>query len=185
MCVAFNRIQYWLQQGVAPIESTRAYAGVWRRFAALVVDFVLLSALFFPVTRIVKGTWIMTAGNHRWARGWFVTDPLCLIFLVVIFLYFVFLEGLAGGTVGKRLLRLRVVGTAGTDVGLYKALIRNVLRVVDSLPFLGILGTILITRSPERARFGDRAAGTRVIRLSARIHEAGRMNPLAGKENIP
>jgi len=126
---------------------------------------VLLSSVFFPVTRIVKGTWIMTAVDHRWARGWFVTDPLCLIFLVVIFLYFVLLEGLAGGTAGKRLLRLRVVVTNGVRVGLGKALVRNVLRVVDGLPALGILGALLITRSPEKARFGDRVAGTRVIHI--------------------
>jgi hypothetical protein len=84
--------------------NNRAYAGVWCRFAALVLDVVFLSAVFFPVTRIVKGTWIMTAADHRWVRGWFVTDPLCLIFLAVIFLYFLFLEGLPGCTAGKRLL---------------------------------------------------------------------------------
>jgi len=34
---------------------------------------------------------------------------------------------------------------------------------VDSLPALNILGVVLIATSPERARFGDRVAGTRVI----------------------
>lgn len=126
---------------------------------------VLLSAVFFPVTRIVKGTWIMTASDHRWVHGWFVTDPLCLIFLVVIFFYFVLLEGLAGGTAGKRMLRLRVIGVNGARVGLGGALLRNILRIVDSFPTLGILGALLIARSPEKARFGDRVAGTRVIRI--------------------
>jgi uncharacterized RDD family membrane protein YckC len=124
---------------------------------------ILLSCVFFPVTRIVKGTWIMSAADHRWVRGWFVTDPLCLVFLVAIFLYFVFLEGFAGGTVGKRLMRLRVIGTDGARAGLGKALLRNILRVIDGLPAVGILGAILIAGSPDRARFGDRVAGTRVI----------------------
>jgi uncharacterized RDD family membrane protein YckC len=128
------------------------------------MDFVLLAAVFFSVTRLVKGTWIMSAGDHRWTRGWFVTDPLCLIFLLVIFLYFVLLEGLAGGTLGKRSLGLRIVGEGGVEVGFYRALLRNVLRVVDSLPVLGILGAILIARSAEKTRFGDRIAGTRVVR---------------------
>lgn len=150
------------------IDDTREYAGVWSRFAALVIDFVLLSAVFFPVTRIVKGTWIMSAGDHRWASGWFVTDPLCLIFLLVIFLYFVLLEAFVGGTAGKRLLRLRIVGADGPYVGLYRALLRNVLRVIDSFPVFGILGAILITRSPEKARFGDRISGTRVVRRLSR-----------------
>lgn len=129
------------------------------------MDFVLLSALFFPVTRIVKGTWLMTAADHRWASGWFVTDPLCLIFLLVIFLYFVLMEGLAGGTLGKKMLRLRIVCVEGDRVGLRKALLRTVLRAIDSLPMLCILGVFLIVRSSEKTRFGDRVAGTRVIRV--------------------
>jgi hypothetical protein len=43
--------------------------------------------------------------------------------------------------------------------------VRNALRLVDSLPTLNILGVILILRSPERVRFGDRVAGTRVIQV--------------------
>ncbi len=42
-------------------------------------------------------------------------------------------------------------------------MIRNVLRVADSLPTFNMLGVILILRSPERARFGDRIAGIRVV----------------------
>jgi len=145
------------------MRSELRYAGVWIRLGAIVLDAVFLSAVFFPVTRIVKGTWVMSAADHRWARGMFVTDPLCLVFLVVIFLYFVLLEGLAGSTPGKRVLGLRVVGAGGGPVGLTRSLLRNVLRVVDGLPALGIVAAVLISRSPEHARFGDRAAETRVI----------------------
>jgi len=143
----------------------REYAGLWLRFLALLLDVLVLSAVFFPVTRIVKGTWIMAATDHRWARGVFISDPLCLVFLVVMFLYFVLFEGLVGATLGKRLLRLRVVGAHGPHVGLPSALLRNILRVVDGLPALGILGAILIATSVERARFGDRVAETRVVRV--------------------
>ena len=148
---------------VREIDSERRYAGVWPRFGALVADFALLSAVFFPVTHIVKGTWLMTAEDHRWASGWFVTDPLCLIFLLVIFLYFVLMEGLAGGTVGKKMLNLRIISVDGGSVGLGKALLRNLLRIVDALPVLNILGIVLIIRTGEKTRFGDRVAGTRVV----------------------
>jgi len=147
------------------MQSRPDYAGIWIRFAAIVLDVAFLSAAFFPVTRIVKGTWIMSAADHRWARGQFVTDPLCLVFLVVMFLYFVLFEGLVGATPGKRILGLRVVGADGSTAGFMRALLRNALRVVDSLPALGILAAILISTSPERTRFGDRAAETRVIRV--------------------
>jgi uncharacterized RDD family membrane protein YckC len=139
------------------------YAGLGRRFLALVVDFLIFSAIFFPVTKAVKGVWIMSPQDHAWGYGWFITDPLCLTFLVIMVMYFVLLEGLAGATIGKRLLRLRVVGTDGQRPGLGRGALRNVLRVVDSLPALNILGVALILTSAERARFGDRIAKTRVI----------------------
>lgn len=156
---------FHLQNGGISIKTDQVYAGVWLRFAALVIDIILLSAVFFPVTRIVKGTWMMSSSDHQWAIGWFVSDPLCLVFFVVMVLYFVFLEGFAGGTLGKLLLKMRVVDIAGARAGVSRSLLRNVLRVVDSLPTLGILGAILISTSPDKARFGDRIAGTRVVRI--------------------
>ena len=149
------------------IETDRAYAGVWPRFAALVADIVLMSCVFFPVTRIVKGTWVMSAADHGWVRGWFMSDPLCLSFLVVMFLYFVLLEGLGGATVGKRLMRLRVVDVGGGRAGLVRSLIRNVLRVIDGLPTMGLVGAILIVMTPDKARVGDLVAGTRVVQIDS------------------
>lgn len=141
------------------------YAGPWTRFLALLVDFLLFCACFFPTTRIVKGVWLMSPNDHHWVHGWFVFDPLCLIFLVIRMLYMFFLEGWLGVTLGKWLLGLRVLRQEGGRPGLWRSAVRNVLRLVDSLPTLNILGVILMLRSPERARFGDRIAGTRVIRV--------------------
>ncbi len=139
------------------------YANLGRRFVALFIDFVILSAVFFPVTRIVKGTWVMSSQNHIWNYGMFVTDPLCLIFLVVIVLYFILLEGVFGATIGKKILGLSIVQVDGQNAGMKRSIIRNLLRVVDALPAFNILGIVLIVSSSERTRFGDRVAGTRVI----------------------
>ncbi len=139
------------------------YAGLAVRFFALTLDFLLLSAFFFPATRIVKGVWLMSPSDHHWGIAWVVFDPICAAFLGIIVLYFIILEGVVGATFGKWVLRIRVVGRNGGKPGLKKSLLRNVLRLVDTLPALNILGVVLILRSPERARFGDRVAGTRVI----------------------
>ena len=140
------------------------YAGLGLRFSALVLDFVFLSLLFLPIARITKGTWLMGVSDHRWVNGWIVTDPICLVFLLIIFAYFVLLEWLAGATLGKLAVHTRVIAGSGGKPGFTKSLVRNLLRVVDSLPALNIVGLVLIVRSSERARFGDRIAGTRVIR---------------------
>jgi uncharacterized RDD family membrane protein YckC len=145
------------------IQDDIRFAGLAPRALALLVDLLVFCAVFFPVTRLLKGVWMMSATDHRWASGLLVTDPMCLGFLLVMLLYFVVLEGLAGCTLGKLATGLRVKSVDGAVPGLGKAFLRNVLRVVDGLPALGILGIILMATSPERARFGDRIAGTRVI----------------------
>ena len=145
------------------MKADLSYAGLWKRLWALVIDVLLFCAVFFPITRVVKGVWIMSAADHRWAKGLFITDPLCLIFLTLMVLYFVLLEGLVGATLGKWVLGLRVVGADGRRPGLGRAALRNLLRLVDGLPVFNVVGVILILTSPERARFGDRIADTRVI----------------------
>lgn len=141
------------------------FAALWPRFLALLCDFLLFCAVFFPITRLIKGVWIMSAADHRWNHGLFITDPLCIAFLLVMILYFVLLEGLIGATLGKWVAGLRVERVGRGKPGLIKGLLRNVLRIVDGLPAFSILGIVLILTSVERARFGDRIAGTRVIQV--------------------
>ena len=89
------------------------YAGLWIRRAALATDALLCCAIFLPVTRLVKGVWLMSPGDQNWVSGWFIFDPLCLTYLVAMFCYFSVLEGLLGATVGKRIVGVRVARVGG------------------------------------------------------------------------
>lgn len=153
-----------MNDGHQPVRAGDRYGGLWRRFLALLIDGLVFCAFFLPATKILKGVWLMNASDHRWVNGLFITDPLCVTFLLVMFFYFVLLEGLVGMTAGKCVMGLRVVAARDRKrPGLSKALIRNFLRLVDGLPAFNIVGVVLILRSEERARFGDRHAGTRVL----------------------
>jgi uncharacterized RDD family membrane protein YckC len=69
-----------------------------------------------------------------------------------------------GQTIGKRLLRLRVVDAQGLRLQFPQIAIRNLLRLVDSLPLLYLVGGVagLVTRRCQR--LGDLAANTVVAR---------------------
>ena len=137
-------------------------AGVVYRGIAFALDFIFLSVFFFPATYLYSGRWIMSYEEHLWG----ISDPICLVFLFLIFAYFILMEALFGWTIGKKLLGMRVVDEAGHKIGLLKSLIRNLLRLVDGLPALNILGIILIACSPRGQRFGDRIGKTIVVKLS-------------------
>ena len=135
-------------------------AGVLRRGIAFILDFLFLSIFFFPATYLYSGKWVMGPGEHLWG----ISDPICIVFLIIIFVYFILMEAYAGWTMGKRLLGMRVVDIEGNKVGFSKSLIRNLLRLIDGLPAFNILGIILIATSPNGQRFGDRIAKTCVVR---------------------
>jgi len=99
---------------------------------------------------------------------WGISDPICLVFLLIIFAYLILMEAYVSWTVGKRIAGMRVVNRNGNKIGFSKSVIRNLLRLVDGLPAFNILGMILIARSPEGQRFGDRVARTYVIRSKGR-----------------
>ena len=152
------------------MDGQNIYASLSSRVVAALIDLLVFCLIFFPITYIVKGVWIMAPNDHRWAYGWFITDPLCIGFLIIMVLYFIILEAYLGATVGKFIVGIRVIAidepsTTRSKPGLRRSVVRNMLRIIDSLPTLSILGMVLISKSPERARFGDEKAKTRVIKL--------------------
>jgi uncharacterized RDD family membrane protein YckC len=88
-----------------------------------------------------------------------------LAYFVISLLYMMVAEWLwRGQTVGKRLLRLRVVDAAGLRLEPSQVIVRNLMRLIDGLPVLYLLGGITCLVSGHRQRLGDLAAGTVVIR---------------------
>ena len=132
---------------------------VIRRGIAWLLDILFLSIFFFPATFLYSGKWIMGPEEHLWG----ISDPICLVFLFVIFAYLILMESYVGWTIGKRILGMRVVDVSGNKIGLSKSIIRNLLRLLDGLPAFNILGIILIATSQGKQRLGDRIAKTYVV----------------------
>ncbi len=133
---------------------------VIRRGIAWILDILFLSIFFFPATYLYSGKWMMGPEEHLWG----ISDPICLVFLFIIFAYLILMEAYTGWTVGKLILGLRVVDGSGGKIGLYKSVIRNLLRFVDGLPAFSILAIVLIATSQSEQRFGDRIAKTYVTK---------------------
>lgn len=92
-----------------------------------------------------------------------------LMFLV-FWAYPIVFEAWNGQTLGKRALGLRVVARDGAPLGWMAAIVRNLLRTVDMLPFGYALGLVASLFDPHGRRLGDLVAGTLVVHLPPR-HE--------------
>lgn len=90
---------------------------------------------------------------------------------VGIVAYFILSEGYRmvtewywrGQTIGKRVMRLRVVDEKGLRLTFAQVALRNLLRFVDGLPVMYLVGGIAALLNRRGQRLGDLAAGTLVV----------------------
>ena len=86
---------------------------------------------------------------------------------VIVFGYFWTCEAFwSGQTVGKKVFRLRAVGDRGEPMTFVQAGIRNVVRIVDFLPYAYGVGLVVLFINGKGKRLGDLAAGTIVVKDS-------------------
>lgn len=135
------------------------YVGVGRRFLAILVDLVILGVIDYIISIPFGG--VQTGSGNVSVS---LTGFPAFIALLIPISYYIVLEATMGGTLGKMLLGIRVVTVDGTSISWGASIIRNLLRIIDILPFAYILGAILTWTSPFKQRFGDRIAHTVVVR---------------------
>lgn len=126
------------------------------RGAAWFVDKAAISTAWMVLSVIISlGGLIST----DFARG-----VLFVGYFVLATGYGIALEWLWNGqTLGKRLMRLRVMDERGLPLKFSQVVVRNVLRAVDSLPLAYLLGGTIALLSRKSQRLGDVAAATVVI----------------------
>jgi uncharacterized RDD family membrane protein YckC/ribosomal protein L40E len=146
-----------VSQPVAPplstAVSTPALASIGRRAGAYIID-VLVLVVLSVIAIFALGIDPEDEGSQ---------DQQLLIYVGLTLAYFIIAEALTGQTAGKRLTGIRVVTEEGEPISWGKSVGRNLLRIVDSLPALYIVGIFLMLRSEKLQRCGDRAARTIVI----------------------
>lgn len=134
----------------ASAEAQLQYVSVWPRFFAVLIDGILVGIVNVIISfALGSGSSLAT-----------------IVAVIIAFGYFIVLEALQGATLGKMALGLRVVKTDGTPISWGESVVRNLLRIVDEIPFVipYLLAAILVWNSPTRQRLGDRVAKTVVVR---------------------
>lgn len=131
-------------------------AGPVTRFLALSIDLMAVSV----ATSILQAFLTLL--------GFISLD---LAYAMMILMYFVISMGYGilsewywqGQTLGKKILRLRVMDEQGLRLQFSQIVIRNLLRSVDSLPGFYMIGGMVCLFSKRAQRLGDFAANTIVV----------------------
>jgi uncharacterized RDD family membrane protein YckC len=138
---------------------TPSVASLWRRVQAAVIDGVLVGLLVLLARKLFGDALVVT-----------------LAALALILIYDFLFESLRGQTIGKWLVKIRVVRRDGSRLRPQHCAARNVLRFAEGFLLIGPI-LVVVTGKDRRQRLGDLAAGTIVVeskRRQARLPEAAR-----------
>ncbi len=150
-------------------------AGPVTRFLAWLIDVTCISALSM-LTGMVLGLLGVISADITFAI-------LTLAYFLIQIGYGIVCEWYwRGQTVGKRVLRLRVMDASGLRLQFSQIVIRNLLRFVDLLPTFYLVGGLTCLLNRRGQRLGDLAANTIVIR-TPQVFQPNLDQLLAGKFN--
>lgn len=157
------------------IEFSLQLAGPVTRFLAWAVDLATIMAII-TILNVVFGILGILSRDLAMAAN-------IIGFFVVSIGYGIITEWYwHGQTLGKKLLRLRVMDEQGLRLQFSQIVIRNLLRFVDSLPVLYLVGGLVCLCNHQAQRLGDFAANT-IVTWSPRIFEPDLSQLLEGKYN--
>jgi uncharacterized RDD family membrane protein YckC len=157
------------------IELQFALATIGNRFLACMIDHAIQGiALILTATialTLSEGVRALSSAMIGETREWsvWVLAISSLVSFLIIFGYFVFFETIwSGQTPGKRWLKLRVIQEDGRSITFFSALMRNLIRGADIMPFpFYSIGIISVFSSDRAKRLGDFVANTVVIKERA------------------
>lgn len=143
-------------------------ASVGERMLASLLDFFIKMAYAIVIGYVFF--YLLGIGNlldhvDMWSRM-----AVILFFFFPVLIYSVTLESIfEGQTIGKKLIKIKVVKIDGYQAGFGDYLIRWLFRIVENNMLGGLIGLIAMLVSNKTQRMGDMAAGTAVITLKNTI----------------
>lgn len=105
------------------------------------------------------------------AQKWLLASFILVQFLLFWGYFSLFEAFWHGQTPGKRLLKIRVIHESGRAITPFEALARNLLRVVDMLPSIYLVGVVTMLLNAQGKRLGDLLAGTLVVHENSSLTE--------------
>ena len=138
-------------------------AGIGSRFYAALIDTLLLGLILF-IGYYVNRNFITELGDVL--GNWLGALGGIIVFVLFWGYYMVYEVTTNGQSLGKRALGLRVIKGGGYPIGFADSAVRNLVRVVDFLPFFYGAGLLAMLITKDWQRLGDLAAGTLVVKTA-------------------
>ncbi len=159
-------------------------ASVGERMGSHLIDFAIKVAYIIVISGIVF-YWLQLDRLFTKLDSW-SRMTIILFFYFPVIIYSITLESLfEGQTIGKKLVKIKVVKIDGYQAGFGDYLMRWFFRLIDLSIFFGAIAFITIITSKKGQRLGDMAAGTSVITLKNKINISHTILEEIGEAYVP
>lgn len=159
-------------------------ASAGERIGSYFIDLVIKIAYCLVVYWIFF-YWLNLDRLFRNLDQWSVMT-IILVFYFPVVIYSITLESIfEGQTIGKKLIKIKVVKIDGYQAGFSDYLMRWFFRLIDITILNGIIALITVVSSKKGQRLGDMVAGTAVITLKNKIDISHTILEEIGETYVP
>ncbi len=124
-----------------------------KRFAALIIDALVITLIIWVLSALIYPL-VAIAGGYSVLNYWL------LVTIIIISAYFTYFEGSSCTTLGKNLMKIKVISDEG-KMDYQKAFIRNLSKILWIPLIIDVLVSYVSNNS--KLRYLDEVAGTNVI----------------------
>ena len=135
----------------------------FKRLVALVIDGIIIGIVVVIIFALIA---VMVALPAYFSYGYaplaFLFGGTTIVVGVLLILYFPLAEVTRGATIGKSVMKLKVVGKSGGNPTIVEALVRNISKIYWLLLLLDVI-IGLATQKGYQQKYSDHMIGTSVV----------------------
>jgi len=140
-------------------------ASVGERILAFLIDLFIKISYIFTINLLGFSSYLSNLYDDPWSA----TSIQILVLMPVIF-YTLCSEALTNGsTIGKKILKIRVISLDSYKTKFDQYFIRWIFNLLDVFTFSGIIGLLSALVTKKSQRLGDLSAGTAVVKVNKKV----------------
>jgi len=139
-------------------------AAFHQRFVAWLIDIIVMIGYLLITFKVMSFFQTNTSSNSD-KSSMYNLSFLQLIIISPIFVYHVLSELLLNGqSIGKKIMKIKVISDTGINASLDQYLLRWLLRIVDFSLSAYLIGFFTVIGNKQNKRLGDLVAGTLIVK---------------------
>lgn len=138
-------------------------ASVGTRLLSMAIDYAIIVAYAIFMTKLILPIFVDSKDQ------WTYFGIMSLLLLPAFFYHLAFETFLEGQSLGKMIMKTKVVKIDGSRATIYEYFIRWTMSIIDIWMLGGVIGLVSIILTKKSQRIGDLAASTTVISLQPHL----------------